>query len=51
MFVCRYKEETAVVIARKEACARRTLKLIKGGDRVIIHYGPLETDAEVIAFN
>lgn len=31
-----------MVIAREEPCARRTLKLIKGGDRVIIHYGPLE---------
>lgn len=31
-----------MVIAREEACARRTLKLIKGGDRVIIHYGSLE---------
>lgn len=40
--VCVCKEETAAVIAREEPCARRTLKLIKGGDRVIIHYGPLE---------
>lgn len=35
-------EESAAVIAREAPCARRTLKLIKGGDRVIIHYGPLE---------
>lgn len=34
--------ETAVVIAGEEPCARRTLRLIKGGDRVIIHHGPLE---------
>lgn len=40
--VCECKVETAVVIAREEPCARRTLKLIKGGDRVIIHCGPLE---------
>lgn len=40
--VCVCEEETAAVIARKEPCARRTLKLIKGGDRVIIHYGPHE---------
>lgn len=31
-----------MVIAGEEPCARRTLKLIKGGDRVIIHHGPLE---------
>lgn len=40
--VCGCEEEAAAVIAREEPCARRTLKLIKGGDRVIIHYGPLE---------
>lgn len=31
-----------MVIAREEPRARRMLKLIKGGDRVIIHYGSLE---------
>lgn len=31
-----------MVIAMEERCARRTLKLIKGGDSVIIHRGPLE---------
>lgn len=31
-----------MVIAGEEPCAQRTLKLIKEGDRVIIHYGPLE---------
>ena len=40
--VCVCEEETAAVIAEEEPCARRALKLIKGGDRVIIHYGPLE---------
>lgn len=40
--VCVCEAETAVVIAGEEPCARRTLRLIKGGDRVIIHHGPLE---------
>lgn len=40
--MCGCEAETAVVIAGEEPCARRTLKLIKGGDRVIIHHGPLE---------
>lgn len=40
--LCGCEKETAAVIAREAPCARRTLKLIKGGDRVIIHYGPLE---------
>lgn len=31
-----------MVIAQEEPCAQRTLKLIKGRDRVIIHRGPLE---------
>lgn len=39
---CVCTREGDLVIAREEPCARRTLKLIKGGDRVIIHYGPLE---------
>lgn len=48
MRVCVYcvcvcvRGETAVVIAGEEPCARRTLRLIKGGDRVITHHGPLE---------
>lgn len=40
--MCGCEEQTAVVIAQEEPCAQRTLKLIKGRDRVIIHHGPLE---------
>lgn len=40
--MCVCEAGTAVVIAGEEPCARRTLKLIKGGDRVIIHHRPLE---------
>lgn len=40
--MCVCEAETAVVIAGEEPCAQRTLRLIKGGDRVIIHHGPLE---------
>lgn len=40
--MCGRAAQPAVVIAQEEACAQRTLKLIKGRDRVIIHHGPLE---------
>lgn len=40
--MCGHEAQTAVVIAQEEPCAQRTLKLIKGRDRVIIHRGPLE---------
>lgn len=40
--MCGCEAQTAVVIAQEEPCAQRTLKLIKGRDRVIIHHGPLE---------
>lgn len=40
--MCGRETQTAVVIAQEEPCAQRTLKLIKGRDRVIIHHGPLE---------
>lgn len=40
--MCGREEQTAVVIAQEEPCAQRTLKLIKGRDRVIIQHGPLE---------
>lgn len=40
--MCGCEEQTEVVIAQEEPCAQRTLKLIKGRDRVIIHHGPLE---------
>lgn len=40
--LCAREAQAAVVIAQEEPCAQRTLKLIKGRDRVIIHHGPLE---------
>lgn len=40
--VCMEGRGGGAVIAREEPCARRTLKLIKEEDRVIIHHGPLE---------
>lgn len=42
VYVCVSEQESAAVIGEEEPCAGRTLKLIKEGDRVIIHYGPLE---------